>query len=39
MRTYEIFARVYDELMDDVPYEAWADFLKEILEEQKIPGD
>lgn len=38
MRTYENFARVYDELMDDVPYEAWADFLKEILEEQKIPG-
>ena len=27
-----IFARVYDELMDNVPYEEWADFLQTKLE-------
>lgn len=25
MGSYENFARVYDELMDNVPYEEWAD--------------
>ena len=29
MKTYENFARVYDELMDNVPYEEWAQFLSE----------
>ena len=29
---YTNFARVYDELMDNVPYEQWADFLDEILQ-------
>ncbi len=38
MKTYENFARVYDELMDDVPYEEWADFLEAILKKEKIPG-
>ena len=33
MQTYENFSRVYDELMDDVPYEEWADF---IIKELKI---
>ena len=32
MKTYENFARVYDELMDNVPYEEWADFLQTKLE-------
>lgn len=36
MKTYENFARVYDELMDNVPYEAWADFLQKRLREYKI---
>lgn len=27
MEAYTDFARVYDELMDDTPYEAWCDFL------------
>lgn len=26
MGSYENFARVYDELMDNVPYEEWAGF-------------
>lgn len=29
--SYESFARVYDELMDNVPYEEWAEFYVEIL--------
>lgn len=36
MGIYESFARVYDELMDDVPYEDWAVFLTEILREDGI---
>lgn len=36
MKTYENFARVYDELMDNVPYEAWADFLQKRLGEYGI---
>ena len=30
------FARVYDELMDNVPYEEWADFILAILKKNKI---
>ena len=29
--SYESFARVYDELMDNVPYDEWAAFLREEL--------
>ena len=36
MEAYCEFARVYDELMDDVPYERWADFLGEMIEEYGI---
>lgn len=38
MRTYENFAGVYDELMDDVPYEQWADRLCRILASYGITG-
>lgn len=31
MEAYTDFAKVYDELMDDTPYEAWCDFIVEIL--------
>lgn len=31
MEAYTDFAKVYDELMDDTPYEAWCDFIIEIL--------
>lgn len=30
MEAYSDFAEVYDELMDDTPYEAWCEFLMEI---------
>ena len=36
MRTYENFAGVYDALMDNVPYEAWADRIGEILKDYGI---
>lgn len=35
MHSYENFARVYDELMDDVPYEEWAERIRQILEEKE----
>lgn len=38
MDSYENFARVYDVLMDDVPYEEWADRIEEILKEHDIGG-
>lgn len=34
--SYESFARVYDELMDNVPYEAWAKFYVEKLKKYGI---
>lgn len=36
MAVYESFARVYDELMDDVPYEAWSEFITRYLKEKQI---
>lgn len=36
MSAYESFARVYDELMDDVPYDAWCAFIKDRLAEHGI---
>lgn len=36
MQTYENFARVYDELMDDVPYGKWADFIVMTLKKYHI---
>lgn len=36
MAAYESFARVYDELMDDVPYETWADFIRKQLQQRGI---
>lgn len=36
MGTYENFAGVYDELMDNVPYEEWAAFLLSVWEEHGI---
>ena len=37
-RSYESFARVYDELMDNVPYEKWAARILQVLREQGIEG-
>lgn len=36
MGSYENFARVYDELMDNVPYEEWSKFIIDILRGKKI---
>lgn len=36
MGSYENFARVYDELMDNVPYEEWVQFILNILQDRKI---
>ena len=33
MEAYTGFAQVYDTFMDNVPYEEWADYYKEILRE------
>ena len=36
MGSYENFSRVYDELMDNVPYKEWAEFILDILKENEI---
>lgn len=36
MGSYENFVRVYDELMDNVPYEEWAQFILNLLQDRKI---
>lgn len=36
MAAYTEFARVYEELMDNVPYEAWCEYLTDILAEYDI---
>ena len=36
MPAYESFAQVYDELMDDVPYDHWCTFLTNELAEHGI---
>ena len=37
-KSYESFARVYDELMDNVPYGKWAARILQVLKEQGIDG-
>lgn len=36
MEKYTGFAKVYDEFMDDIPYEEWADYISELLAEYGI---
>lgn len=36
MEAYTGFAQVYDTFMDNIPYEEWAEYIKEILRRQKI---
>lgn len=36
MAAYENFSQVYDELMDDVPYDQWCSFVRRILASQGI---
>lgn len=35
--SYSAFAYVYDELMDNVPYDAWAEYLIGLLKENDVP--
>lgn len=36
MNAYTSFASVYDNFMDNIPYEEWAEYLKEILKEHHV---
>ena len=36
--SYTGFAEVYDELMDNVPYEEWAAFVVSVLKEYGVGG-
>lgn len=36
MESYDSFALIYDELMDNVPYDEWSEFIAEKLKEQGI---
>ncbi len=36
-KAYGGFARVYDTLMDDIPYEDWADYIYRLLREHDVP--
>lgn len=36
MGSYESFARVYDDFMDNIPYQEWADYVMDLLREDGI---
>ncbi|TCT14341.1 methyltransferase family protein [Natranaerovirga pectinivora] len=36
MASYESFARVYDEFMDEVPYEDWSNYIQLLIDEYNI---
>ena len=36
MNTYEIFASVYDELMDNIPYDDWCTYIIEVLKKYGV---
>ena len=36
MEAYTSFAKVYDQFMDNVPYEEWAQYLRGVLEKHEI---
>ena len=36
MNTYEIFASVYDELMDNIPYDDWCAYIIEVLKKYGV---
>ena len=39
MQAYTGFAYVYDEYMDNIPYEEWCEYLVERLKEQGVTPD
>ncbi|MBE5938615.1 MAG: class I SAM-dependent methyltransferase [Lachnospiraceae bacterium] len=36
MESYTVFAEIYDEMMSDIPYEEWSEYICELLAEQGI---
>lgn len=36
MEAYSAFAEIYDEFMDDIPYEKWCEFITDLLKKGKI---
>ena len=36
MASYESFARVYDDFMDNIPYDEWAGYVISLLKEKGI---
>lgn len=36
MEAYSSFAKVYDELMDNIPYESWCSYLSELLKKYSV---
>ena len=38
MEAYHAFASVYDRMMEEIPYEAWCDFVTGLLADQGITG-
>ena len=36
MEAYSSFAKVYDELMDNIPYESWCKYLSELLKRYSV---
>ena len=36
MEAYTNFAAVYDTFMDNIPYEEWGDYLKELLKKNQV---
>ncbi|MEG0580356.1 MAG: class I SAM-dependent methyltransferase, partial [Niameybacter sp.] len=36
MSAYQSFARVYDMFMDNIPYDAWCEYVAELLRENQI---
>ena len=36
MDAYTSFASVYDTFMDNIPYEEWAEYLRDLLKEYRI---
>ena len=36
MDAYEVFASVYDELMDNIPYDDWCTYIIEVLKKYDV---
>ena len=36
MNAYEVFASVYDELMDNIPYDDWCAYIIQVLQKYRV---